>query len=43
MIDELKIAKSEYIKILKNRGKRGSSKIDEDALLRRVKYLKKTD
>ena len=41
MIDELKITKSEYIKILKNRGKYVSSKIDADALLRRVKYLKK--
>ena len=41
MIDEFKITKSEYIKILKNRGKYVSSKIDDDALLRRVKYLKK--
>ena len=40
MIDEFKITKSEYIKILKNRGKYVSSKIDDDTLLRRVKYLK---
>ena len=40
MIDELTITKSKYIKILKNRGKHVSSTIDDDALLRRVKYLK---
>ena len=43
MIDELKITKSEYIEILENRGKHVSSKIDDDALRRRVKYLKKRD
>ena len=44
MIDELKIIiKSENIKISKNRGKHVSSKIDDDALLRRVKYLTKRD
>ena len=43
MIDELKITKSEYIKILKNRGKHVSFKIDDDALLRKVKYLIKRD
>ena len=41
MIDELKITKSEYITSLKNRGNHVSSKIDDDALLRRVKYLKR--
>ena len=40
MIDELTITKSKYNKILKNRGKHVSSTIDDDALLRRVKYLK---
>ena len=35
MIDELTITKSEYNKILKNRGKHVSSTIDDDALLRR--------
>ena len=44
MIDELKtITKSEHINIFKNRGKHISSKIDDDALLRRVKYLTKRD
>ena len=43
MIDELTITKSKYMKILKNRGKHVSSTIDDDALLRRVKYLKKRD
>ena len=43
MPEVLDIRKSEYIDILKNRGKRVSSKIDDDALLKRVKYLKKRD
>ena len=44
MTDELKIiTKSEYIKIFKNREKHISSKIDDDVLLRRVKYLTKRD
>ena len=43
MSDVLDITKSEYIDILKNRRKHVSSKIDDDALLKRVKYLKKRD
>ena len=43
MIDELKITKSEYIEILENQGRHVSSKIYDDALRRRVKYLKKRD
>ena len=43
MIDELSITKSEYIKILKIRGKHVPSKIDDDVLLRIVKYLTKRD
>ena len=43
MSDILDITKSEDIDILKNRRKHISSKIDDDALLKRVKYLKKRD
>ena len=41
MSDMLDIKKFEYIDILKNRRKHVSSKIDDDALLKRVKYQKK--
>ena len=41
MCDILDITKFEYIDILKNRRKHVSSKIDDDALLKRVKYKKK--
>ena len=43
MSDILDITKSEYIDILKNKRKHVSSKIDDDALLKRVKYFKKRD
>ena len=43
MSDILYITKSEYIDTLKNKRKHVSSKIDDDALLKRVKYLKKRD
>ena len=43
MISDLTISKQEYIDILKNRGKQVSSEIDDDTLLRKVKYLKKRD
>ena len=43
MSDILDITKSEYIDTLKNKRKHVSSKIDDDALLKRVKYLKKRD
>ena len=41
MSDILKISKSEFIEILRNRGKQVSSEIDDDTLLKKVKYLKK--
>ena len=41
MSDNLEITKSEFIDILKNRGKHVSSEIDDDTLLKKVKYLKK--
>ena len=41
MCDILDITKFEYIDILKNRRKHVSSKIVDDALLKRVKYKKK--
>ena len=41
MSDILHITKSEYIDTLKNKRKHVSSKIDDDALLKRVKYKKK--
>ena len=43
MSEVLDITKSEYLDILKNRGKRVSSKIDDDALLKTVNYLEKRD
>ena len=43
MSDILKISKSEFIEILRNRGKQVSSGIDDDTLLKKVKYLKKRD
>ena len=43
MSEVLDITKSEYLDILKNKGKRVSSKIDDDALLKRVNYLGKRD
>ena len=43
MSDILDITKSEYIGILKNRRKHVSFKIDDDALLKIVKYLKNRD
>ena len=41
MSEDLQITKSEYIDILKNRGKQVSSEINDDTLLKKVKYLKK--
>ena len=41
MEEDLKITKSEYMDILKNRRKNISSEIDDDTLLKKVKYLKK--
>ena len=38
MEKHLKITKSEYIDILKNRRKNISSEIDDDTLLKKVKY-----
>ena len=43
MTSDLKISRSEYIDILKNRGKQVSSEIHDDKLLEKVKYLKKRD
>ena len=43
MIEDLEITKSEYIDILRNREKQVSSEIDDVALLKKVKYLKKRD
>ena len=43
MSDLLNIRRSEYKKILKNSGKHVSSKIGDDALLKKIKYLKKRD
>ena len=43
MSTNLEITRSEHIDILKNRGKKISSKINDDTLLKRVKYLKKRD
>ena len=43
MSTNLEITRSEYIDILKNREKKISSKINDDTLLKRVKYLKKRD
>ena len=41
MSDNLEITKSEFIDILKNRGKHVSSEINDDTLLKKVIYLKK--
>ena len=38
MAEILEITKSEYIDILRNRGKHVTSKIDDDTLLKKVKY-----
>ena len=43
MLNDLKITESEYIDILKNRGKTVSPSISYDKLLKKVKYLKKRD
>ena len=43
MSDLLNIRRSEYKKILKNSGKHVSFKIGDDALLKKIKYLKKRD
>ena len=43
MAEDLEITKSEYIDILKKRGKHISSEIDDDTLLKKVKYLKKKE
>ena len=40
MSEDLEITKSEYIDILKNRGKQLSSEINDDSLFKKVKYLK---
>ena len=43
MSEDLEITKTEYIDILKNRGKQVSSEINDDTFLKKVKYLKKWD
>ena len=43
MLNELGITRLEYIDILRNRGKQVSSKITDDSLPRKVRYLKKRD
>ena len=43
MAEDLQISKSEFIEILKNRGKHVSSETDDDTLLKKVKYIKKQD
>ena len=43
MLNVLKITRSEYIDILRNRGKQVLSEIDDDTSLEKVKYLKKRD
>ena len=43
MTEDLEITKAEYINILRNTGKHVSSEIGDDALLKKVKYLKKRD
>lgn len=43
MCDQLKITRSEFTDILKNRGKHVSSKINDDSLLKKIKYLNKQD
>ena len=41
MSEDLEITETEYIDILKNRGKQVSSEINDDTFLKKVKYLKK--
>ena len=43
MIEDLEITKSNFIHILKNRGKHVSSEMDDDALVKKVEYLKKQE
>ena len=43
MASDLEITRTEYIDILKIRGKHVSSEINDDTLLKKVKYLKKQD
>ena len=43
MASDLEITRTEYIDILKIRGKHVSSEINDDTLLKKVKYLKKRD
>ena len=43
MLDDLKITKSEYLSILRNRGKSVSPSISYDRLLKKVNHLKKRD
>ena len=43
MSDVLNIKRSEYIRILKNREKHVSSRIADDVLYKKIKYLKKQD
>ena len=43
MASDLEITRTEYIDILKIRGKHVSSEINDDTLLKKVKYLKKWD
>ena len=43
MLEDLKITKSEYLSILRNRGKSVSPSISYYKLLKKVKYLKKRD
>ena len=41
MLEDLKVTKSEYLSILRNRGKSVSPSISYDKLLWNLKYLKK--
>ena len=43
MLKDLEITKSEYLSILRNRGKSVWPSISNDKLLKKVKYLKKSD
>ena len=43
MASDLEITRTEYIDILKIRGKHVSSEINDDTLLKKVRYLKKRD
>ena len=40
-IEDLKVSRTEYLNILKNRGIKVSNNISTDKLLRKVKFLKK--